>query len=57
MICNTEMENRVILYKGVKKLPVVIIDIISKYVPNIVYMWLNREYYYKYHHLLSTYMN
>ena len=57
MICNTERENRVILYKGVKKLPVVIIDIISKYVPNIVYMWLNREYYYKYHHLLSTYMN
>jgi hypothetical protein len=57
MICNIESENRVCFYKGVRKLPVVIIDIISKYVPNVVYMWLNKEYYYKYHHLLSTYMN
>jgi hypothetical protein len=59
MICNTERENKNsdCFYKGIKKLPIVLINIISKYVPNIVYMWLNREYYYKYHNLLSKYMN
>jgi len=57
MICNIERENMTSLYKDVRKLPVVIIDIISNYVPNIVYVWLNREYYFKYHHLLSKYMN
>ena len=59
MICNTERENKNsdCFYKGIKRLPIVLINIISKYVPNIVYMWLNREYYYKYHNLLSKYMN
>jgi hypothetical protein len=57
MICNIERENMTCLYKGIRKLPVFIIDFISKYVPNIVYVWLNREYYFKYHHLLSKYMN
>jgi hypothetical protein len=40
-----------------KYLPAVIIDIIKEYVPNIVYMFLNRENYVKYHHLFLKYIS
>ena len=54
LIC-AEKESQ--LFKNMKYLPVVVIDIIKSYVPNIVYMFLNKEYYFKYHELFTSYIS
>ena len=54
---NSNSKNESNLFKQFRVLPIVIIDIIESYVPNIVYMNLNKEYYYKYHNLFTKYIN
>ena len=53
----TNSNNESNLFQHFQLLPVVIINIIESYVPNIVYMNLNKEYYYKYHSLFTKYIN
>jgi len=54
---NSNLKDESNLFKHFRVLPIVIIDIIESFVPNIVYMNLNKEYYYKYHSLFTKYIN
>jgi len=46
------LKEKVIL-ENVNKLPIEIIDIIKEYVPLLIFVFLNKEYYFKYHNLFT----
>ncbi len=44
------------LLQHINILPQELIELIKEYIPHIVYVFLNKEYYYKYHYLFSEYI-
>ena len=42
-----------VFFQNLNKLPIEIIDIIKKYMPRLTFVFLNKEYYIKYHYLFT----